>query len=194
MKGKAGVCLAAILFSGASLIVRAQNTPTQLADVAKALECLDRTTMEGWKREEVEPLKGPGQVGPSPDILIYNYSQRGRGATLKIMYHASDVEASAHFKDFRAHTNDFKEIQNLGDEAFSWGYDDNEVAMRKGNLNVFIEGTTDIYALLPEIEKDEVQTLSRTEQRLLAKNFARMMDKTLSNLAAACPSGRPAIY
>lgn len=172
--------LVAALSMSASLSVRAQTTHTQLADVEKALDCLDRGTLSAWKREGIEPLAG------SRDIVIFKYVSGGRTAIVKIMYYPSNAEANKSFKSFGEHASSTrKEIENLGDEAFSWSYE-KSIVMRKGNLMVYVTAGSDISSLLPEIEAAETTALNRTESWLLTKNFARMMDKALSDLREPC--------
>lgn len=172
------------------MFVRAQTSVVQLSDVAKALECLSHKSLSGWKREQIEPFKG------ATDILIYNYVFDGRKVLLRIMYHPSALDASKAFSSFR---NDFasernpQKIQNLGDDAFSFGFDD-EIVMRKSNLILYVVSGTDIGQLLPEVEKAEVNALVRTESLLLSKSFARTLDKMLSNLSEACSRSRPDLY
>src|SRR5207253_1156330 len=107
------------------------------------------------------PLKG------SINILIFKYVSGGREALVKIMYYPSGSEASRSFQSFGAFaaTRNLKKLQNLSDEAFSWGLDDS-IVMRKGNLNIYVEAGTDIGGLLPEIETAETAALSRTEGKL----------------------------
>jgi hypothetical protein len=170
--------------------VRAQTAPTRLSDVIKALDCLDRNgSMSAWKRERIEPFGG------GDDIFIYNYISGGRRVMVKVMYYPSDAEANLSFKSFETDVSKihFKRLQNLGDEAFSWGYDD-VVAMRKRNLMVYVSAATNIDGLLPEIEQAETAALASTERNLLAKNFARLIAKTLSNLSEACRTDRTFRY
>jgi hypothetical protein len=175
----------------APLITRAQTAPTKLIDVVKALDCLDRNgSMSAWKRERIEPF-----TGGADDIFIYNYISGGRKVIVKAMYYPSDAEANLSFKSFETHASrvNFKRLPNLGDEAYSWGFD-YSIVMRKRNLMVYINAGTDIGSLLPEAEQAEASALASTEIILLTKNFARMLDKTLSNLSEACRSELPFRY
>jgi len=187
MKRTAKLSFVIVLLLSVSLIVRAQNTPTQLSDVAKALECLDQKKSSLWTLERGEPFGG------SKDVLVYKYVSGGRGVLVRFMYYLSDAEANKSFKSFGeyASAHHLKKIQNLGDEAFSWGYDES-IVMRKGNLMVYVSAGSDIDRLLPELEAAETSALSRREVELLTRNFARMMNKTLSNLSEACQ--RPHLY
>ena len=170
------------LWLTAPSVVRAQSAPTRLSDVMKALDCLERSdNMSAWKRERVEPFGG------AEDIFIYAYISGGRRVMVKVMYYPSEREANLSFKSFETHASgvNFKRLQNLGDEAYSWGFDD-VVVMRKRNLMVYVSAATNIDSLLPEIEQAETAALASTEKKLLTKNFARMIAKTLSDLGEAC--------
>jgi hypothetical protein len=191
MKRAATLSFVIALLLNAALTTSAQTAPTRLSDVVKALDCLERNgSMSAWKRERVEPFTG----GPD-DIFIYNYISGGRKVTIKVMYYPSDAEANLSFKSFETHASgvNFKRLQNLGDEAYSWGFEDS-IVMRKRNLTVYITAGTNIGSLLPEVEQGETSALVSTEIILLAKNFARMMDKTLSNLSEACRPERTFLY
>jgi hypothetical protein len=173
------------LLLNAPLITKAQTAPTRLSDVTKALDCLDRNgSMSAWKRERVEPF-----TGGADDIFIYDYISGGWKVMVKVMYYPSDAEANLSFNSFETHASgvNFERLQNLGDEAYSWGFDDS-VVMRKRNLTVYVTAVTNTGSLLPEVAQAEVSALASTERKLLAKNFARMMDKTLSSLSEACRS------
>jgi hypothetical protein len=174
MKAAARLSFIVLLLS-ASLIGRAQNASIQLADVAKALECQDQKHSSGWKREQVEPFGG------SKNVLVNMYVSGGRRVKVSIVNYQSDAEAS---KVMASH-KPARKIQNLGDEAIAWGYSDS-ITIRKSNLLISVSAISDIERLLPEIDQTESSTLNRTEETLLNKNFARMMDKTLSNLSEAC--------
>jgi hypothetical protein len=174
MKAAARLSFIVFLLS-APLIVRAQNAPLQLADVAKALECQDQNHLSGWKREQVEPFGG------SKNVLVNMYVSGGRRVKVSIVYYQSDAEAS---KVMASH-KPARKIQSFGDEAIVWGYSDT-ITMRKNNLLISVSAISDIDRLLTEVDQTESSTLNRTEEVLLNKNFARLMDKTLSNLSEAC--------
>jgi HAMP domain-containing protein len=186
MKIATKLSLVVALLLNISSSVRAQTAPMQLSEVVKALDCVGQTHLSGWKREQVEPFGG------SKDVLIYTYVSAGRRVRVAILYHVSDSEAARSFQEFVSGERT-KKIENLGDEAFSRGYVES-IAMRKGNITAYISAGTDIGNLLPEVEPSETSALTRTEISLLNKNFARMMDKTLSNLSEACRSQLPARY
>ena len=158
--------------------VRAQDVPPSLVKVAKALECPRQENTSGWKRERVKPIAG------SDNVLIEMYVSGGRRVKVSIIYHRSESEA-VETMIRGASENSAKAIENLGDEAYSWGYSD-AIALRKGNLTVYVSATSNIDSLLPALDESERSNLRRTEEVTLNKNFARMVSNILSNLERAC--------
>lgn len=103
---------------------------------------------------------------------------------VSILHYQSEAAAVESMQRF-ASNGAVKKILGLSDEAYAWGYSD-EIAMRKGNLTVFVSAISDIDALLPAIENDEKFALRRTEEAALNKNFGRIIAAVLANPAAAC--------
>jgi DNA-binding transcriptional regulator WhiA len=81
--------------------------------------------------------------------------------------------------------NSAKAIQDLGDEAYSWGYSE-AIAFRKGNLTVYVSALSDIDSLLPALGDTERTNLRRIEEIAINKSFARSVASFLSNLDKAC--------
>jgi hypothetical protein len=174
------------LLPSASPRVWAQALVPKLARVAEALECpVQDRGPQGWTRERIKPIL------ESQDVLIEIYRAGGRGVKVSIVYHHEEAEAIKAMEKFFSSDKPSSKIPNLGDEAYVWGYSHN-VAFRKGDLNIFVSGGSDIGSLLTEVEESEVRLLVRAEAAAINKNFARMMLKVLSNLDDPCP--RPDRY
>lgn len=159
-------------------VVRAQDVPSPLARVAKALECSRQESTSGWKVERGKPIAG------SENVLIEMYVSAGRRVKVSIIYNRSESEAIVTMKRGAA-GNSAKAIQDLGDEAYSWGYSD-AIAFRKGNLTVYVSAISDIDSLLPALDDSERTNLRRIEEIAINKSLARIVASILSNLDKAC--------
>jgi len=174
----AQLTLVVVLCLSALPVALAQDLPSPLARVAKALECARQESTSGWKVERVKPIAG------SENVLIEIYVSAGRRAKVSIIYNRSEAEAIVKMKRGAA-GNSAKAIQELGDGAYSWGYSE-AIAFRKGNLTVYVSAVSDIDSLLPALGDTERTNLRRIEEIAINKSFARSVASFLSNLDKAC--------
>lgn len=173
----APLTLVVVLYLSALPVAGAQDVPSSLPRVAKALECAQQESTFGWKVERVEPIAGSGNV------LIQMFVSAGRRVKVSIIYHRSEAVAIVTMRG--AADNSAKAIQDLGDEAYSWGYSE-AITFRKGNLTVSVSALSDIDYLLPALGETEKTNLKRIEEIAINKSFARSLASVLSNLDRAC--------
>ena len=164
----------------------AQELNPQLTEVSNALECLRKRDMSQWTRERVEPFTG------GKDVLVEFWSLWGRRVKLSFMPYATEAAATKAMQEFAASTK-AKRVEGIRDEAYSWGYSDN-IALRKGNLLVFIGTHSLMPSVVGSLEQSEVEEFEREDERKMNKGFARLLSQMLADLAAVCNPGPPGLY
>ena len=123
--------------------------------------------MRGWTRERIVP------VYPGENVLIENWKRPDRGVQIAIVPYSSNDAASNEFAEFTRDRSPKATLNNIGDEAWQWGHS-NEVAFRRGHVNVFIGSGVELTLL--SVEKSELLSLNQAEQVATNKLIACFVD------------------
>jgi len=111
--------------------------------------------MRGWTRERIVP------VYPGENVLIENWKRSDRGVKIAVVPHPSNEAASKAFSDFTRYVSTKAPVSNIGEEACVWGHS-NEIAFRRGHVNVFIGSGVELTLL--SVDHSDLQALSKAEQ------------------------------
>jgi len=151
-----------------------------LSKIAQAIECSQKESNPTWRIERNKPIR------PNEKTLIEMLVSGGRRVKVSILEHETEAAAIETMKR-GSYDKSAKAFPNLGDEAYSWGYNE-AIAFRKGNLTVYVSAFSDIESLLPGLNDTERSDLRRSEEKAINKSLARVIANVLSNLDRACQS------
>ncbi len=108
--------------------------------------------VRGWTRERIVP------VYPGKNVLIENWKRSDRGVRIAIVPYLSNEAASNAFAKFMRDRSPQATLNNIGNEAWQWGYA-NDVAFRRGHFSVFIGSGVELTLL--SAEKSELLSLNQ---------------------------------
>jgi hypothetical protein len=125
--------------------------------------------LPGWKHERGEAMQG------STNVLIQYWSFENRRVKLAIIQQKSAQDAREKMRQVAKDMKDAKELQGFGDEAYSWGYADSKVVLRRGRFTVYVSIYADVEAdpdagLMSRAQRGERE---RSEMKRLSKEFAK---------------------
>lgn len=123
--------------------------------------------MPGWKHERVEP------VYKNENVLIQFWSVPHRKVKISIIPRKSAQEAREILqRDLQLNR---KRLTDVGDEAFSGGYGDGDIAFRRGRFTVYIRTHADVDSDPDARTLSQPQRFERekSERRRLSIEFAK---------------------
>ena len=123
--------------------------------------------MRGWTRERIVP------VYPGENVLIETWKRPDRGVQVSIVPYASNEAARKSLADFTRGSSTKTTVNNIGNEAWQWG-DANDIAFRRGHVNVFI--ASGVHLNLLSVENSDLQLLNKAEQATTSKLAACFVD------------------
>jgi hypothetical protein len=91
------------------------------------------TKMPGWSYERGEPMQG------SKGVLIQRWFTQNRSVSIKVVQMKSAQEAREVLQNFPGHTKGAKSLEDLGDQAYTWGYRSRQVVFRRGKNIIYVE-------------------------------------------------------
>ena len=127
--------------------------------------------LPGWKHERGEAMQG------STNVLIQYWSFENRRIKIAIIPQKSAQEAREKMQLVAKDMRDAKELKGFGDEAYSWGYAESNVVLRRGRFAVFVSTYAEVESdpdarMLSRPERGERE---RSEMKRLSKEFAKHM-------------------
>ncbi len=131
---------------------------------------LDKTFdrhLRTWTRERIVP------VYPGENVLIESWKASDRRVKIAVVPYPSNEAASKALSDFTRHQSTKATVSSIGAEAWIWGYS-NDIAFRRGSLNVFIGSVVELTLL--SVENFELQSLNKAEQVATNKLIACFVD------------------
>jgi len=91
------------------------------------------TKMPGWSYERGEPMEG------SKGVLIQRWFTQNRSVSIKVVQMKSAQEAREVLQNFPGHTKGAHSLEDLGDQAYTWGYRSRQVVFRRGKNIIYVE-------------------------------------------------------
>lgn len=127
------------------------------------------TKLPGWQHKRIEPIQG------SKGVLIEVWSFTGKGAKISIVPVKSEEEARQRLQNFAKDTREARQVETVGDVAYSWGYQESNLVFSRGRYIFRVSSGVSEYALpdvrmLTERERNDRQY---SEVRRLNKEFAK---------------------
>jgi len=116
--------------------------------------------MPGWEHKQGEPIKG------SKGVLVEFWSTKNRTVKISIVPLKSEQEARQKLQNIANETKEAKQVKDLGDEAYSWGFENSNIVLRRGRAIVFLSTFADV-----DSDSDS-RTLSHSERR--ARQYSEM--------------------
>lgn len=138
-------CLLALLLLGAPLSSVAQVRSPELSDIGDEVERSVKEKMKGWERRPVTPIGNDEPSISLPEresVLIDQWISGDQVVKIAIMKHPSPTEAAEVLQKFASGVHSNGRLQNLGDEAFSWGIR-GAIAFRRGRLTIYVSAVAD---------------------------------------------------
>jgi len=137
-----------------------QASNTDLSQLSRLIEMATKETMPEWKYRIGEP------VFKGEHVLIASFTSADKIIKVSVLPHASRGEAERALHDFVRRDKSHKKLDDFGDEGFSRGFANSQVAFRKGNLTVYVSITAD------EVNKEVVE---------INKQFTKLIALALPN-------------
>jgi hypothetical protein len=147
------VVIVACLLLGLFPVQTAAQDESELDALEEKVSHHLETKLPGWKHKRVEPIQG------SKGVLIESWSFPYRGAKISIVPVKSGEEARERLQSFAKDTREAKQVQGVGDEAFSWGYQESNLVLRRGRYICFVTSGADMDS------DPDVRMLSQPERR-----------------------------
>jgi len=108
------------------------------------------TQMTGWQHKRL--------IQPSKDVIIDFWTSPNRIVKISMMQRKSVEEAHDNFVKLPSEEPNTRELKGLGDEAYSWGYRQSNIAFRRGKYTVYVSTNA-------EVDRDaDAGALSREQQ------------------------------
>lgn len=127
--------------------------------------------MPGWRHERGESIRG------SERVSVDFWSFQKRKVKIEVVPYSSAQRAKDAFAQFSNYEPDREDLKGFGGDAFAWGYEQSNVAFRRGRFIIYVssyaavESDSDAQTLTPT-QKHERQ---RSEMKKWSKEFAKHM-------------------
>lgn len=125
--------------------------------------------MPEWKHTRGEPITG------SEGVLTEFWSFSTRIVKISIVPLKSANEAREKLQNFAQETKEAEVVKGLGDEAYSWGFENSNIVVRRGRSIVFLSTVVDVdhdsdARMISETEK---RSREHSEMKRLSREFAK---------------------
>jgi hypothetical protein len=137
-----------------------------LAQIDKRFTRYFEKAMPGWKHERIEPF------GKSDNVLIQVWYSGHTSVKISIVPVHSANDAKEAITRFVRQDRDRKQLGDIGDEAFGWGYAQSNVVLRKGKCVIYVSVTANAPAEL-RLDQDERLEFERKEMQARSREFAK---------------------